>query len=465
MKAQVVLVVLFVINQAQALTIDEYLKQVSVKNKNISSYDISIEAASEKMVAGDLSLSPILTAGYSVLSDKSQPSTTADKRDLITQSLGLSKKFSSGTTLGVTADTYQNVYEQPVTPGNDGYSTGRLGLNLQQSLWKDSFGSATRMRQNRDYTVNKIEKLSNELKKQAALMQAEVDYWDYLVAQEDVRLKVANLERAKKLDSWTANRVYNGISDQSDLLQIKALVSRRELELATAKDDLESKALSIRQNLNLQNTETIPDFKSTLVEARPYIDQNIKNNNMIKIENYLLVLESELKKTVAEETRDALRPDLNLIGKYSTSSYDVDHQTMQNNLGKTDRPVTYVGLSFSWMFGSDAVSAQSASARKDALASQYRAEQAKLVGQNAWAEHLRKYQLNKQNVLILEKIAKLQNSRSKEEQIKFSKGRTITSNVVTAETESAEAEVAFLKAKSGLRKLEALTLLFTKIEE
>ncbi len=71
----------------------------------------------------------------------------------------------------------------------------------------------------------------------------------------------------------------------------------------------------------------------------------------------------------------------------------------------------------------------------------------------------------KQNVETLERISKLQSDRSKSEQAKFSKGRTITTNVVNAITDSAEAEVSYLRARSGLRKLEAGTLLFKSIAE
>ena len=447
-----------------AMTIDDYMKEVEKKNKIISSYDISIEAAEEKRTAGDIGLSPVLTAGYSVYSDKSQPSAIADRRDLTSANLGLSKKFSTGTSVSLTAETYKNEFFTPVTPGNNGYSTGKLGISLQQSIWKDSFGHATRLRRTRESVTAKLEKYSNELKKRAAVIQAESDFWDYLVAQEDLKLKKANLERAKKLESWTANRVYNGISEQSDLLQIKALVSRRELELNSALDELEARSIKIRENLGLGSQDAIPTFTSDLKDVRPYVNDLMKNEKMIKIENYLSQLEAEVKQTAAEETVDGLRPDLSLVGRYNTSAYDLDHSTMQNNLSDTDRPITYVGVAFSWVFGADAVSSQKSSAKKDAIASTARAEQAKLIGENAWTDHLRRYRITKQNVETLEKIVKLQNERSKQEQIRFTKGRTITSNVVNAETDFAEAEVNFLRGKSGLRKLEAATLLFTKSE-
>lgn len=465
MKTAILLAISTIAFNAQALTLDEYLKIVIQKNKLVSSYDLSIEASKDKQIAGDLLLSPTLTAGYSVTTDKSEPITVADKRTTTLSNVGLSKKFSSGTTLGVTADTTKYEYELPVTAGNNGYSTGRVGVSLQQSLWKDFFGHGTRLRQDREEATNKLETLGFELRKRSTLIEMESDYWDYLVAQEDLKLKQANLDRAKKLESWNSNRVYNGISDQSDLLQVKALSASREVQLATAKDELTYREAKVRENMGLSDSEALPAFTSNLMDARPYVGELSKQKDVVKIDTYITALEANVKQKVSEEVVDSLRPDLSLIGRYNTNSYNVDHQTMQNNIGKTERPTTFVGVSFSWMFGSDAKGSQLDAAKKEALAAQYRAEQAKLSGTNAWADFLRKYELTKQNVVTLEKIAQLQRDRAKQEQVKFSKGRTITLNVVTAETDSAEADVTYLRAKSGLRKLEATTQLYMSTAE
>ena len=250
-----------------------------------------------------------------------------------------------------------------------------------------------------------------------------------------------------------------------DLLQIQALLSLRELELATAQDDLEAQAIRVRQNLGLSQDESIPEFTTQLLESRPYIDSLKKQGKVVRIENYLNTLDARLKKTVSEEVVDGQRPDLSVVGKYSTSSFDPDYDKMTSNLTRTDYPVTYVGVNFSWYFGSDALSAQASATRKDAVASQYRAQQSEIESENAWKDFLRKYELNKQNVARLEKISQLQSERTKQEQSMFSRGRSVTLNVVNAETDAAEAQVNYLKAKSGLRKLEVSALLFTTVTE
>jgi hypothetical protein len=61
---------------------------------------------------------------------------------------------------------------------------------------------------------------------------------------------------------------------------------------------------------------------------------------------------------------------------------------------------------------------------------------------------------------ILEQMAELQKNRSQAENERFAKGRTITAQVVSAETDSAEAESRALYARIGLRKYEAMSLLY-----
>lgn len=456
---------LLIAHSASAMTISEYMNLVSQKNRKIGSYDIAIEAAKDKQTAGDLDLSPTLTAAYNVTSDKSLPTSLADKRDTTVRTVGLAKKFSTGTAVSLTAKTSKFEYDQPVTVGNNGYNTGGYGISVEQSLWKDFFGHATRLRDDRLSITNRLETYNLELQKRGALIEVESDFWDYVVALEDMKLKQANLERARKLENWTANRVYNGISDESDLLQVKALTSRRELELETAKEELMAREVKIRENLDLPEGETTPQITSELSESRSFVEELSNKKNVTKIETYLSYLDANLKEKVSSEVTDSMRPDLKLVGQYNTSSYNLDYNEMVNNLGKTDRPITYVGVNFSWMFGSDAKSSQISSAKKEAVSARYKADQARLRGENAWEEHLRKYQLAKKSVETLEKIAKLQRDRSKAEQVKFSKGRTITSNVVSAETDAAEAEISFLKAKSNLRKTEAATQLFISVVE
>lgn len=448
---------------AQALTLDEYLNLVKEKNRLFSAYDLEQGASNDRRDAGDIVLSPQLTAGYSLTTDKSQPSTLGSERKLTDYNLGIAKNFSTGTSVQLTgrADQYDNTGALfPL----DQYSTGSLGISLRQSIWKDFFGAGTRLRHERELAINKYENMDAEYRKVSLLIDAESSFWDYVVALENLNLKKSNFDRSKKLSSWTSRRVSNGISDRSDLYSIQALNSQRELELSLANDELKVQELRIRQNLDLAASEPTPLLSTNESEVRPYFAKMANKKNIVRIDAYMTNLNAQAKKFVAQETRDSLRPDLALVGAYNTSSYNRDYNEMQNNISKTDLPKTFIGVNFAWAFG-DAKNAQISAADKAALAAQLTAERSQLIGRDQWLEHVRRYEVARLNVLTLKKISEYQHERAKEEQDKFSKGRSVTLNVVTAETDSATAEVQYLNAKSNLRKLEAATQYFISVEE
>ena len=446
-----------------ALTLNDYINLVRQKNKLFTSYDMSIEASNDKRAAGDLELAPLLTAGYSFNRDQSLPSSLGPSREYTEYNLGLAKEFSTGTLISLSAKTDQ--FNNPgATYPLDQYSTGLLGIRLEQSLWKNFFGSATRLREQRQLAVNRYETLALELQKRLLLVEAESSFWDYSVAQDDLALKKENFDRSRKLSSWTSRRVSNGISDQSDLMSIRALASLRELDLANAMDQMKVQELRLRENLDLAANEPTPAIVADESQVRPYFSEMANKKNIIKIDAYMTYLDAQSKNLSAQEVKDALHPDLALIGGYNATSFDRNYSDMQKNMTRTDYPKSYVGVSLSWQFDTDAKSSQLAAAQKSALAAQMIADRNSLIGRDAWLEHVRRYEVAKNNVLTMEKIAEFQRARARAEQDKFSKGRTVTLNVVTAETDAATAEVAYMTAKSNLRKLEASTQLFISFE-
>lgn len=446
-------------SQSQAVTLDEYMQRVKKENKIFRSLTYSIESSNERLTAGDIVLVPTLTAAASLADDASLPSIFGTKREVAEYSLGFSKKFTTGTSLSLSAKTDQYRSDN-ANPPYDQYSNGGLGISLQQSLWKDFFGQSTVYRKNRETIINQAETLGVDLKLRGALYDAQSTFWDYAVAQEDLRLKKSNLERAKKLENWTSNRVSNGISDRADLMNVKALAAVREVQLVTAEDEIKTQETKFREYLSVADGEPTPSIEANLMLAQNYFGDLTKKKNVVQIATYLSVLDAKTKKIIADEVTESLRPDVTLLGSYNTTSYDRDYTQMTSNITRSDRPKTFIGVSLTWLIDTDAKAAQTSAAAKDALAAQYLSERNLVLGKNAWSDLLRKYEITQQSVKTLEKVANYQRERAKAEQEKFGKGRTITANVVTAETDAAEAEVTLLKAKSGLRKLEASSILF-----
>lgn len=450
---------------SKAMTLDQYLDVVKKQNDLFKSLDASTEASDAKMDSGDLELAPIFNLGYSIATDKSLPSSVADKRQDSQWTAGLAKKFSSGTLVKLSGQTDEFKNDGAYNSNYSQYSTGGLGVSLTQSLWKDFFGAGTRARHRREIAQNKAELLQLEIQKRQFLIDAESAFWNYLVAIEYRDLKKENFDRARKIDQWTSRRVSNGISDRSDLMNAKALSSSSELQLANAESDLKSQELIIRQNLNLPASEPTPKFEGNFKISRNLFEQLNKEKNVIRLDAQAQYLAAKAKELAAEEVRDRLRPDLTFTGAYNTSSYDSTYSGMMNNISQTDRPKTYLGINFIYTFDTDAKTSTLKSAEKDALAAKYAANRALQQGRDNWVDLNNKYNLAKNNISLLEKVSTYQRERAKSEQDKLSKGRTTTLNVVQAENDSAEAEQNYLKAKAALRQLEASSQLFSPVEE
>jgi len=461
----VLIVLLMAQSSYSALSIDEYLNQAKTKNPMFKSYDLSIEATQDKMISADMDLSPVVTAGYLKSKDKSLPSAVAlGERSLDQYSMGLAKKFSTGTAVRIDAQTNDFKNESPLVPSLDQFSTGSLGITVSQSLWKDFLGAGTRNKIERQRVSTKIEMTAAELQRRGFLIQLENDFWDYAVAIEDLKLKKSNLERAQKMESWTAKRVSNGISDQSDLLNIKALSALRSLQFQTAEEELKSQKNKFRENLGLTEGEINPEIKADLTHERTYIKDLMNKKNIVSLDSEISKYESETKSYVSDEVKDNLRPDLSVFGSYQTTAFQRDHTDTVSKITATDYPKLAMGVNLNWILETDSKSGLRDSAMKESMASRLKFEKKRALSNKDWQELLRKYELTQKNIKLLEQIAIFQRDRSKKEQDKFLQGRTVTATVVTAETEAAEAEVTLLKAKAGLKKLEASGLLFTSLD-
>lgn len=450
---------------AQAMNIEEYMSIYKSKNTLLKSSEISIESAQSKMSASEIDLAPAFTLGYLKGDDKSLPNQLSPHRTTEQFTAGLGKKFMTGTSVQINAQNYSFVNENTQFPGFDRYSTGLLGVTVKQSLWKDFFGLGTRLKVERQKSTAQLEMTSVDLQRRGLLLEAESVFWDYVFAQENLKLKQANLERATKVQKWTARRLENGIGEKADDLNAKALVSLRQMELLMAQNEFKNAELKLRQSLELADQEKTPEVVANWNETRPYLNELKNKKNVIKIEAYLATLEAKTKALVSNETQDSLRPDLSVFGTYNYTSYDRNREQSINDMGRNTYPQSVVGVNLTWIIDNAAKNGLRDSVNQDALASKIKADKKISDGLKSWDEYLRIYQVNLNQAEILEQIASLQKNRSNAENERFSKGRTITANVVTAETDSAEAESRALLARVGLRKYEAMSLMYMEASD
>jgi outer membrane protein TolC len=449
------------------MSLEQFLLTVRTHNAKAQALSLQLEASEERRLAGDLELTPILGANYSYLSDQSLPQSVPGTTKFLnrTSELYVSKKFSSGTNAKLFAQgkDYEFVGASAAYPGK--YATGALGIMVSQSLWKDFFGAATRLRQNRELFVSQLEKQQAEYELRQFMSDAEVAYWNFLYKKEEKKQRLESLERSTKILNWVKGRESDGISDRSDRYNSEALVSARQLFLLNSEDDLRSAEQAIRDYLSLDQNVPVPVISGNIGMSRPIKGKFTKGQRILRADAYLHLLESKAKNIISNEVKDGLKPDLTLQATYKTNSVEEDLNKATNKWTDTKTPTTMIGVQFTYLFDTSAKNSKASAARKDALASEMKAMKLVRESESAWSELQRKYDELSQKIAIAENIKDFQLKRAKEEQMKLSRGRSVTNQVVTSEEDASNAELTVLQLKAEQRKLEAMTRSYFEVPD
>ncbi|MBX2996723.1 MAG: TolC family protein [Bdellovibrionaceae bacterium] len=458
-----------------AMTLEEYLAQVRAKHRGLQSLDASRDAATNRREAGDIGLSPVLTFKATSLDDKKPQNLGAfvvDRNEVMDYSLGLGKTFTTGTTAQVTANTNEtkltgrNLGTTPPQGISQTLGTGSLGLSLSQSLWKGGFGSNVRLRQERELQIERTEKQSYDLQAQQILIQAESAYWDALFQRDELKLRQDSLERARRIESWVRRRVSNGIGDDADSFTAQGLVAGRELQLLIAQDDMVAVERRLRDILELPDSEPLPPLSGTLTGQRR-LDQMSqgREGRKIRLDSYLAVLEAKTKAIVADEIEDSYKPDLVLEGAYRTNSAEPTMSEASTKMAENDKPTQSIGLKLVWLLDGDVKNAARRTAKSEALASALKKERQLLESDSAWAELNRRHGELTKKIQAAKIASDVQTKKASAQRDKLNKGRAITSDVITAEQDAAEALSTFIRLQAEQRKLEAQGRLFVTFEE
>jgi outer membrane protein TolC len=457
---------------SSAMTLDEYLSQVQKKNRNLQSLESSQEAASLRYDANNLELSPILSAGANYIDDKALNFSTGGNvthSQVRQYSLGLAKKFSTGTSASIVG-SLQAMNLEGTTPTTGPlaaeFHTGTMAFSLTQSLWKDFYGRSTALRWEREASQRQSEKTGYNLQAKQTLISAESAFWDLLYMQNELEIRQASLERAQKIEGWVRRRASNGIGDRADVLNAQGLVAARQLQLISTQDELKAVQKNFALQLELAENEPLPKLDGNLEQVRP-LNQFVtgEQGRIMRLDTYLAVLEAKVKKVSSAESAERVRPDVLLQGQYKTNGYDTTDPGAASRMTDKEHPTTSVGVTFSWALDWESKDALRNSARADAVAAELKRDRGLLESQTSWSEINRRHSELSAKITAASKLSEIQTSKAAAERDKLSKGRSITSNVITAEQDAAEAQLTLTKLKAEQRKLESQGRLFVKIQE
>lgn len=443
-----------------AWDLEKYLDYVSESNPMLKAARLQKDAATLKKNQGDLQeLSPFLSVEGGYLNDSQEttfPSQQGTRTVAKSYSLGISKKFSTGTTLSAQWGQAHSDIEGlafPFVPAWD----SRYTLAVSQSLWKDGFGRGVRLRHEREEASARVNVLTAELQARQALVDAESVFWDMAVQILDRQQKADALKRAEKIRVWTLRRLNNGIGDRADRLQVESLLASRRVAQINSDDAFASAKQRALDTLGLPEID-LAGFKPEILSKERSLSSGEGDPRRLDI--WIQHYAAKIGESAARETNEMLRPDLSLTGAFGANARDSGIGTSSSDALKSDTSVYRVGVKLALSLDFGLKRDLRAAANAEATAARLKSDKLSRDGSSSWSELVRRHKELGASIVAMEALVKAQESQLAREQERLAVGRTTTFQVISFEQSVADSHLALLQLRAGQRKLEAASRLY-----
>lgn len=443
-------------SKTSALSLQDYLEQVKTRNPEARAMREQLVKAENRLDEADIPLSSEFYAEYKIADDREEPVNPfmGTRKKMTGWKSGIRDKtqFGLGTDIFVQSDHNTLLGTSPAFPMMTDYHDSRGGIELTQSFWRNSFGSATRAELAAKRAGSRVELLKRQFDLKNLLLRAENAYWSMVSMNQIVRLQEDNVDRARKLRDWMRRRVGLRLVDDVDGLQAQAALETRELELQTSLDE---RAASARQFNTLRGMYS--DEVSSLVDL-PAAEILLKTSKDLKQkmsrEDFRMVYEqAEISAAEARGARSQIAPQLDVRAGLYTNGLDRDRGRSQQEVEDLRNPAWAVGVVFSVPLDYSLISNMRksyAAADRAAAASK---EFAKFNEERAWSDIQSQKNESQKRFERAISLERLQTDLVKRERQRLMNGRTTTFQALQIEQNLALAQIQRVRSQLGLLQL------------
>lgn len=439
--------------------LSSFLQRAELESEEVKAIDILIRSSEAEIRSRDLEMVTSLAAEVRQVWDDRRSLSGSSRTTVRDGSLRLTKDLPTGTRLSILG-TY-DLTKASVTPKNQSHGFDWAG-EIRQSLWRDAFGSATRQRQRAD----RFEFLSRQaqllFERDRIMYGFELLFWDFILVNREIKAMESNLLRSRQSQKWIESRLKRSAAEQTDVLQARALVARRELELQDAKDR--------RETFILQLTQSLPSALEWLREWNPSsekIEERRNLENMVSGKSggepirgdamASVFLAKALSEQAARVANNA-RPDLSAFAGAGSNAYDSQFSTALGN--SFDHRFAEVGVTFALDLNFFRKKDLIDSARLSSDAQVLKAN--RLLKESAfdWSDLHKNIGRIQKRLDTAINLATLQKKKAEEERRRYEQGRSTAFQAISFEQEATEAELFAYRLQIQLRKEEARARFF-----
>lgn len=421
----------------------------------------SLQAVELNYSTRDLVLQPIAELEGRRTNESRESYTQVSKPRSETLALTLTKPFSTGTEVKL-IPSFERAQVQTLDPSER--QTLDWQISISQSLWQDFFGRSTRLRWERERFQMRQE-IAAVLRRRAQLyVDFELLYWDWALALRESELRANNVRRGQEILRWVRDRYRRSAAESTDLLQAQALLSNRELQLATVAQTLNSVLSRMYRFVPgvtwRPSPDELPKARDTEALLAKWIGDDIpqpERLELIEAENAALVADVR-----ARESRESIRPELELQLAYGKNAIDVDRDAATRRAWDETHEFNSIGLIFKSGLdvGMERRRVESARSERDSAAQRRAALESDATV--AWPQLRRELEDLKKRVSHAEEFAKTQIRKADAERQRYRTGRSTAFQSIAFEQEAAEAEIMLWTLYASMRKTEARARLFAR---
>ena len=449
---------IFFSNNAFALSLDEYLSQTKEQNFGYAASNQSILSADLLSKKSFLLTSPSLfvdaTKGFQ---EQNKAVAFVKYRQLDTQnySLGIEQNFSFGLNskfyYNVNRSEYQGLTSTSIAPVN--YETSPV-VDLTMPLWQGALGAQIKANTNLTYYKNQAERFNAQMNSTSFLVDAERLYWQLVISKKIVEISNEALFQSEKILQLATRKAQMNLGEKSDVLQAKADVESKKLQLKQAKNDL--KIVTRNFNQKRHSNSDVIDEKLDEINFDKLEKLSIKKDVQgIRADVKSAFSSSQAAVAAAKIEEENNKPKLDLSGHYAFNG--LEHNRPNAIASSLDRngEEGYVGIKFSMPLAIGLQSDIKKGAKFSASSARKNYAQKVFDQDNDWQNLLQNLQDYQENLQLSRKIEDLQKSKLENERNLLKQGRTSTYQILLFEQDYNRARIDTVKTAYQLLSLVA----------
>ncbi|MFT6219618.1 MAG: hypothetical protein ACJAVG_000316, partial [Rickettsiales bacterium] len=335
---------------AFALSLQEYLNQVKNDNSGYISAKTSAESAQLLSKKSLLLTTPnLFINAQSGFEKQNQAISFVRYEQVNTQnySIGIEKDFSFGLNskfyYNIDRSAYQGLNSAAFVPIS--YQTNPV-LEFTMPLWKDRFGSTIKSKQAAIIHENQANRFSSQFAMTNFQIDATKSYWNLVAAKEIVKISKESLLQAKKILNLVSRKSRMNLGEKSDVLQARADVARKKLQLKQAQNNTQIAARNFNKKRYLESEEVSESLQkidySALNKLSFALDMPISRDD---VRASLSVLKTQIANAKIEEENN--KPKFDVYGSYGLKGLETTRVEAINQSFSQNGDNGYIGMKFS----------------------------------------------------------------------------------------------------------------------